>query len=44
MAKPGTTRAEKHIRSLFPDDVISRVQVLEYGDDPAVEPEDVAVR
>jgi len=44
MAKPGTRRAEKHIRSLFPDDVISRVQVLEYGDDPAVEPGDVAVR
>ena len=44
MAKPGTTRVEKHIRSLFPDGVISRVQVLEYGDDPAVEPGDVAVR
>jgi hypothetical protein len=44
MAKPGTTRVEKHIRALFPDDVISRVQVLEYGDDPAVEPGDVAVR
>jgi hypothetical protein len=44
MAKPGITRVEKHIRSLFPDDVISRVQVLEYGDDPAVEPGDVAVR
>ena len=44
MAKPGTTRVEKHIRSLFPDGVISRVQVLEYGDDPAVEPGDVAIR
>ena len=44
MAKFGSTRVEKHIRSLFPDDVISRVQVLEYGDDPAVEPGDVAVR
>ena len=44
MAKPGTTRVEKHIRSAFPDGVISRVQVLEYGDDPAVEPGDVAVR
>jgi hypothetical protein len=44
MAKPGTARVEKHVRSLFPDDVISRVQVLEYGDDPAVEPGDVAVR
>ena len=44
MAKPGTTRVEKHIRSLLPDDVVGRVQVLEYGDDPAVEPGDVAVR
>jgi hypothetical protein len=44
MAKPGTTRIEKRVRSIFPDDVISRVQVLEYGDDPAVEPGDVAVR
>jgi hypothetical protein len=44
MAKPGTTRVEKHIRSLFPDGAISQVQVLEYGDDPAVEPGDVAVR
>jgi hypothetical protein len=44
MAKPGTTRVEKHIRSIFPDGVISRVQVLEYGDDPAVEPGDAAVR
>jgi hypothetical protein len=44
MAKPGTTRVETHVRSLFPDGVISRVQVLEYGDDPAVEPGDVAVR
>jgi hypothetical protein len=44
MAKPGTTGVEKHVRSLFPDGVISRVQVLQYGDDPAVEPGDVAVR
>jgi len=44
MAKPGATRVEKHVRSVFPDGVISRVQVLEYGDDPAVEPGDVAVR
>jgi hypothetical protein len=44
MAKPGTTRVEKHIRSLFPAEVISRVEVLEYGDDPSVEPGDVAVR
>jgi hypothetical protein len=44
MAKPGTSPVEKHVRSVFPDGAISRVQVLEYGDDPAVEPGDVAVR
>ena len=44
MAKPGTSGVEKHLRSVFPDGVISRVEVLEYGDDPAVEPGDVAVR
>jgi len=44
VVKPGTTRVEKHLRSVFPDGAISRVQVLEYGDDPAVEPGDVAVR
>ena len=44
MAKPGTTGVQKHLRSVFPDGAISRVQVLEYGDDPAVEPGDVAVR
>jgi len=44
MAKPGTSPVEKHVRSVFPDGVISRVQVLEYGDDPAVEPGDVGVR
>jgi hypothetical protein len=44
MAKPGATRVEERVRSAFPDGVISRVQVLEYGDDPAVEPGDVAVR
>jgi hypothetical protein len=44
MPKPGTTPVEKHVRSVFPDGAISRVQVLEYGDDPAVEPGDVAVR
>ena len=44
MAKLGTTGVEKRIRSVFPDGEISRVQVLEHGDDPAVEPGDVAVR
>jgi hypothetical protein len=44
MARPGATRVEKHVRSVFPDGAINRVQVLEHGDDPAVEPGDIAVR
>jgi hypothetical protein len=44
MAKPGIARIEKHVRSVFPDGAITRVQVLEYGDDPAVEPGDLAIR
>jgi hypothetical protein len=44
MAKPGISRVEKDVRSLFPDGVIDSVRVLEYGDDPAVEPGDIAVR
>jgi hypothetical protein len=44
MAKPGTSRIETQFRSLFPDDAIGRVQVLEYGDDPEVEPGDTVIR
>jgi hypothetical protein len=44
MAKLGTTGVEKRVRSVFPDGEVSQVQVLEHGDDPAVEPGDVAVR
>jgi hypothetical protein len=44
MAKSGAARIEKHVRSAFPDDAITRVQVLEYGDDPEVEPGDLAIR
>jgi hypothetical protein len=31
-------RFEEQLRSGFPADAITRVQVLEYGDDPEVEP------
>jgi hypothetical protein len=44
MAKPATGRIEKQLRSIFPDGAIARVQVLEYGDDPEVEPGDAAIR
>jgi hypothetical protein len=44
MAKPGTSRIEKQLRSVFPDDAVGRVQVLDYGDDPEVEPGDTSIR
>jgi hypothetical protein len=44
MPKSAQGRLEKHIRSVFPADTIGRVSVLEYGDDPAVEPGDVGIR
>jgi hypothetical protein len=37
-------RFEEQLRSAFPADAITRVQVLEYGDDPEVEPEKTALR
>ena len=44
MEQPATGSIEKRLRSVFPEDAIARVQVLEYGDDPGVEPGDTAVR
>jgi hypothetical protein len=44
MGKPATGRIEKQLRSVFPQDAIARVQVLEYGDAPEVEPGDTAIR
>ena len=44
MGEPATGLIEKQIRSVFPEDAIARVQVLEYGDDPGVEPGDTAIR
>jgi hypothetical protein len=35
---------ERDVRSAFPAGTIARVQVLEYGDDPSVEPSETAVR
>jgi hypothetical protein len=35
---------EQQVRSAFPAGAITRVQVLAYGDDPAVEPSETAVR
>jgi hypothetical protein len=44
MANPVAERIEKEIRSAFPGDAIARVQVLEYGDDPEVEPGEIGIR
>jgi hypothetical protein len=37
-------RIEDQVRSAFPEGAIERVQVLTYGDDPAVEPGGTAIR
>jgi hypothetical protein len=39
-----TDRIEEQLKSAFPAGAIERVQVLEYGDDPKVEPGQTAVR
>ena len=44
MENAHTDRVEQRLRSIFPEDAIARVQVLEYGDDPEVEPGETAVR
>lgn len=44
MGQTATARIEEQLRSAFPADAIERVQVLEYGDDPEVEPGETAIR
>jgi hypothetical protein len=44
MAKTATDGLEEQVRSVFPEGVIAQVQVLEYGDDPEVEPGETAIR
>jgi hypothetical protein len=44
MQSAATNRIEEQIRSLFPEGAIERVSVLEYGDDPKVEPAETGVR
>jgi hypothetical protein len=39
-----TERIEQQVRSAFPDGAVARVQVLQYGDDPEVEPGQTAMR
>lgn len=42
--KSAMGRLERQIRRLFPDGTFTRVEVLQYGDDPGVEPGDVGLR
>ena len=44
MDKAATDRIGQQVRLAFPDGAITRVQVLQYGDDPEVEPGQAAVR
>jgi hypothetical protein len=40
----GRRKIEERLRSAFPEGTIERVDVLEYGDDPMIEPGETAVR
>lgn len=44
MDKAVTDRIERQVSSAFPEGAITRVQVLQYGDDPEVEPGQAAMR
>jgi hypothetical protein len=44
MDRAVTDRIEQQVRSVFPTGAIARVQVLQYGDDPEVEPGQAAMR
>ncbi len=44
MEKVASDRIEQRVRSAFPEGAIARVQVLQYGDDPEVEPGQTAMR
>jgi hypothetical protein len=44
MEKAAIDGIEQQVRSAFPEGAIVRVQVLQYGDDPEVEPGQAAVR
>ncbi|SRR6266702_1004730 len=42
--KAVSDRIEQQLRSVFPEGAIERIEVLGYGDDPAVEPGETAIR
>jgi hypothetical protein len=44
MDKAVTDRIEQQVRQAFPEGAVTRVQVLQHGDDPEVEPGQAAIR
>ena len=44
MDNAAADRVEQQVRQAFPEGAIVRVQVLQYGDDPEVEPGQAAMR
>jgi hypothetical protein len=44
VVKQAASGLDKRIRSLFPDEAIARIQVVEYGDAPEVEPGETGIR
>jgi hypothetical protein len=44
MDNAAADRIEQKLKSVFPEGAIARVEVLEYGDDPKVEPGGTAIR
>jgi hypothetical protein len=44
MDKAAADRIEHQLRPAFPEGAITRVQVLQYGDDPEVEPGQTVIR
>ena len=44
MSTPGAARIEERLRSAFPEGGISQVELLTYGDAPAIEPGQTAIR
>jgi len=44
MENAQVNRIEEQVRSAFAEGLVERVQVLSYGDDPAVEPGETAIR
>jgi hypothetical protein len=44
MSQPANDQIEEQVKAAFPQDTIQQVQVLDYGDDPAIEPGQNAIR